>query len=196
MMMNALKKKLSDWKFWIFGILPSLRLAGCIALTGYGWANHITDYPLAVFAQYLLVTAMLLFSCPRVVTLFRQKHLLRAIFSLACILIFLGLEIATMALLPKLFELSNEERRLRDEYLESSFDDESFHEKHDAWYEAYDDVADLNFTLEFMNLGGILAIALSPVVMKPNKKEESGQDAPAEPTGQTEPTETEEHDHE
>lgn len=173
--MRKFIKKLSDWKIWLFMILPIILLIIWLSIMIYCCVNSLYNATLIIGVQVLFPVAIILMSCDTIFKGIKQKHYLRGIASVALMVCFLGLQIASMVMLPKLIELSQEEENLYQIYKETSYGDASHEELQDAWREANREVSNLSFTLQLINSGSYVAVVVFNFC-RPHVKQKSNDD--------------------
>lgn len=168
-------KKLTDWKTWVFTILPLILFAIFFALLIYAYKKSPYNAPLIISAMTLLPTALILINAYPISLRIKQKHYIRGLASIAFILLFLGLQIVSMVMLPKLIETSQNEQNAYQNLLDTSFDDENRSKLWDAWEAANEKAHDIDFKMEFLYLGSMVALAFAEIIC-PSRKRKTDED--------------------
>lgn len=163
-------KKLSDWKIWLFFILPIILYITWLVILIYVAGNQIYEAPLIISAQLLLVVGALLMFFHDIFGRLKQKHIILNIASILLFVCFLALQVAIMVMIPKAFNVYREKEILYEEYKETSSSDEDHQDKRNAWFEAVDESSQMSFTLSFMTYGSMIACTLACICAKPTKK--------------------------
>lgn len=177
-------KKLSDWKIWLFCILPITMLAVWFALMIYAYVKGINNSTFFVCCEPLFIVAVLLMIGYAIFSQLKRKHILRSIAGIVFVVCFLGLQIAQLAMIPTFFSLSQEEDELYQLYIDTPYEDIAFKQRQDAWIDVKREVSDLSFTIHFINLGSYAAFAFacfccSPAKQKNDKSANPGEDSEA-----------------
>lgn len=121
-------KKLTDWKVWLFIILPIVMIIAYIATGIYIYANSVYNIPLIIVTLALFPAAcLLLFMHPHDLRI-KQKHPRRSVASIAFMLCFLVLQITVIVMTPALVSTYQEEQQLYQTLQETSSDDAEFSE--------------------------------------------------------------------
>lgn len=156
-------KKLSDWKIWLFAILPIILLAFWLSVMIYCYVNSSYNALIIVSTQALFPIACILMNSYSLFFQIKQKHYIRGIASIALMLCFLGLQITIMVFIPKLIELSQEEQSTYQIYKETSYDDDNYSERQNAWRTANKKSHDLNFKMQFISYGSMFAFIIGEI---------------------------------
>lgn len=173
-------KKLSDWKVWLFTILPIILLGAWFVIMIICYAKSSHNAALIIGAQVLFPIAIILMNCNAIFVRIKQKLYIRVITSIALTLCFLGMQIATMVMLPELIEISQEEKNLYQSYKETSYDDPTYEERWDAWITANKKERDLGFTIQLLSSGSMIAVVFAVVCCPPVKQKNGEPDTISE----------------
>lgn len=154
-------KKFTDWKVWLFIILPIVMIIAYIATGIYIYVNSVYNIPLIIVMLALFPAAcLLLFMHPHGLRI-KQKHPWRSVASIAFMLCFLVLQITVIVMTPALVSTYQEEQQLYQALQETSSDDAEFSERFDDWSSENKKANNARSTSQFVFYGSLWALTLS-----------------------------------
>ena len=154
-------KKFTDWKVWLFIILPIVMIIAYIATGIYIYVNSVYNIALIIVTLALFPAACFLtFICPHDRRI-NQKHPWRSAASIAFMLCFLVLQITFIVMTPDLVSTYQEEQQLYQALQETSSDDEEFSERLHDWSSANKKTNNARSTWQFVFYGSLWALTLS-----------------------------------
>lgn len=168
-------KKLSDWKTWLFGIIPIILYAVWFALMVYAYVRHINNPIFIIGSQIPFVVAILLLIGCKIFLQFKGKNFKNIICGIAGTLFlacFLGLQITQLTMIPKLCSTSQEADELYQIYKDTPYGDATYYQHQDEWTKANNEVADLSFKIGFITIG-IHAAILFATLCCPHAKQKT-----------------------
>ncbi|MGN0683451.1 MAG: hypothetical protein ACI4JY_07210 [Oscillospiraceae bacterium] len=146
-------KKLTDWKTWLFTILPIALIVAHFSIIFSILASNKYTTALVIIAMALLTVALLLMSGSQIFLRIREKHYLRPIIAVVFLLLSLGLQITAIVRVPDLIEKEQEKQRLHQILEDTPYDDPEYRERFDAWGNAVDRANDASTTLKWIVWG-------------------------------------------
>ncbi|MCH5163948.1 MAG: hypothetical protein J1F36_02910 [Clostridiales bacterium] len=170
-------KKLSNWKTWVFFILPLLMLLSNFGILIYEAATKSYNASLIVLAEILLIIGVVLFFCNNIFYRIRQKSLVRGIAAILFAVCFICLRVAFVVKSPEYCNVSIEYEKQYEEWKDIPYENkDEFREKYDALQQVRDLQRDLGFTLEFLHIGSLGALSFMAFCVGNPKKENSEKD--------------------
>lgn len=172
-------KKLLNWKIWLLKILPIVLFISWLSLMIYIYVNRLYNATLIISTQALFPLAFVLLNADSIVLRIKERRYVRGIASLLLCCAFLGLQIATIAMVPELIEASNEKQNAYQVLQETDFDDATYKEQWNAWKTANDKAHNVSQAMRLLSMGSYLAIVLTGICDQPVKKDKEESDGDA-----------------
>lgn len=172
-------KKLLNWKIWLFRILPIVLFVTWLSLMIYVYVNRLYNATLIISTQALFSIAFVLLSADSIVLRIKQKHYVRGIAALLFCCAFLGLQISTMVMVPKLIDASNEKQSAYQVLQETDFDDVAYKGLWNSWITTNDKTYKISQTMQLLSMGSYFAILFTGIAGQPAKKDNEEYDGNA-----------------
>lgn len=154
-------KKFTDWKVWLFIILPIVMIITGFAIGIYIYVNPIYNIPLLIVMLALFPAACLLMFMHPHDRQIKKKHPWRSAASMALMLCFLVLQITAIVMTSDFVSTYQEEQQLYQALQETSSDDAEFSECFDDWSSANKKANNARSTWQFLFYGSLWALTLS-----------------------------------
>lgn len=162
-------KKFTDWKVWLFIILPIVMIIAYIAIGIYIYANFVYNIPLIIVMLALFPAAcFLMFIAPHDRRI-KQKHPWRSVASIAFMLCFFVLQITSIVMTPDLVSTYQKEQQLYQTLKETSSDDAEFSERLHDWSSTNKKMNNARSTWQFLFYGSLWALTLSSLCVPKGK---------------------------
>lgn len=180
---EKLLKKVKDWKFWVFGILPIVMIAAALvyALVQEGRAKQgaEADVTTLLVALGVITAAIVISSVCTIIDLRQEKYKrnkILKIISVVLLLIFAGAECYLYsAYLPKYYDSQVRVDELYEQYEAASVsgDKELCDRLWDEWREATNDKSELYFRFNEYHLINLVVCGMSSLVLTLFKKSDT-----------------------
>ena len=161
-----IKKKFLKLKTWVFFVLPCVLFISWLIILIYAYENSINDASLIIGAQLILVAGALIMFCPAIFKRIPKRPLIRGIVSVVLFVCFLGFQVASMAIVPKLCYIWQAHEQIYAELIETSSDDADYQELWTAWKNTNKEQRALKFKAQIFNSVSCIALSLACICAK------------------------------
>ncbi len=167
-------KSLTDWKTWVFTIIPFILCIAAVGIGIYAVKKETVLVADAIIAFLLLVISATLPLGRLIFMCFKEGKYIRGSISVLLVVGYLCVVGVSSAKIPKILRLENERDELYEIWMETPYEDETYQQKRQAWWDKTEEVDDIHFSFRMVLWVSSLVVYIGNCfIANPNKKKDS-----------------------